>query len=94
MARYDFFSHTDQRGRNFWQRVALFDVEREHFARAENIAVGRVPVSSICSSWMRSAGHRRSILDPATKWIGAGFATGGSWGRYFVQVFGNRRPPG
>lgn len=91
MARQDFFSHTDRRGRNFWHRVAMFDRKREFFARSENIAVGNVPINRICAGWMQSSGHRKNMLDPDVTWIGAGFATGGSWGRYFVQVFGTRR---
>ena len=91
MARHDFFAHRDHRGRNFVQRVAKFDRDREFAPRSENIAAGGVSIDRICAGWMQSAGHRRNILDPGVKWIGAGFATGGSWGRYFVQVFGNRR---
>jgi uncharacterized protein YkwD len=40
---------------------------------------------------MNSDGHRRNILDCGFDELGVGHAEGGSWGRYWTQVFATRR---
>jgi uncharacterized protein YkwD len=39
--------------------------------------------------WMDSDGHRRNILNCGTTQIGVGYATGGAYGNYWTQDFGN-----
>jgi uncharacterized protein YkwD len=88
MARLGFFDHTDPRGRGVGERVAIFDQARRFSYIGENIAAGQGSASSACDSWMSSAGHRANTLNPEFTHIGAGFASGGPYRRYYVQVFG------
>lgn len=53
----------------------------------ENIAAGQPTPSEVVNGWMKSPGHRRNILDPNYTQIGVGFAKGGKYGYYWVQVF-------
>jgi uncharacterized protein YkwD len=88
MVRHRFFDHTDHLGRGPLERVEIFDRGgRFHFV-GENIAAGYPSVAVTCAAWMRSAGHRANILRASYTSIGAGFARGGEYGRYYVQVFG------
>lgn len=90
MARRGFFDHRDPSGREAPQRVAART--DEYGGRVgENIAAGQPNVSVTCAEWMRSPGHRANILNRSFDHIGAGFARGGPYGRYLVQVFGDAR---
>jgi uncharacterized protein YkwD len=88
MARLGFFDHTDPRGRGVGERVAIFDRAHRFVGLGENIAAGYRTAALTCQEWMSSAGHRGNILNPTFTHIGAGFARGGPYGRYYVQVFG------
>ena len=88
MARLGFFEHTDPLGRDPEDRVAIFDRGRRFTFVGENIAAGYRSAATACRGWMHSSGHRRNVLDPDYTHIGAGFARGGPYGRYYVQVFG------
>lgn len=88
MARQGFFDHTDRQGRGVGERVAVFDRAGRFVALGENIAGGYTTPASACRGWMRSSGHRRNILNPAYTHVGGGFARGGPYRRYYVQVFG------
>lgn len=88
MARLGFFDHTDPQGRGVGERVAIFDRARRFTFIGENIAAGQGSTASACDSWMGSAGHRANILNQEFTHIGAGFASGGPYRRYYVQVFG------
>lgn len=88
MARLGFFEHADPQGRGVGERVAIFDRARRFTYIGENIAAGQGSAGSACDSWMGSAGHRANILNPEFTHIGAGFASGGPYRRYYVQVFG------
>jgi uncharacterized protein YkwD len=88
MARLGFFDHTDPQGRGVDERVAIFDRARRFTYIGENIAAGQGSPASACSSWMGSAGHRANILNPEYTHVGGGFARGGPYSRYYVQVFG------
>lgn len=88
MARLGFFDHTDPQGRGVGERVAIFDRAQRFTYLGENIAAGQSSAASACDSWMGSAGHRANILNPEFTHIGAGFASGGPYRRYYVQVFG------
>ena len=90
MARQGFFDHTDPAGRGPSERVALFK-PREHFkAIGENIAAGQPSATAACRAWMDSSGHRANLLGPYNR-IGLGFWPGGTYGRYYVQVFARAR---
>jgi uncharacterized protein YkwD len=92
MARQAFFEHTDPQGRDPADRVALFDAQHEFSFVGENIAAGYPSPQASCRGWMNSSGHRANILDPDYTHIGAGFARGGPYGRYYVQVFARAQP--
>jgi len=88
MARAGYFSHTDRRGRGPYQRVSARTSWFRHGV-GENIAAGRWTMRRTCSEWMRSAGHRRMILDRGFDHIGAGVARDGRLRRYMVVDFGD-----
>jgi len=88
MAVEGFFDHTDPRGRGPAERVAIFDRENAFTFIGENIAAGYPSAGVACRGWMNSSGHRANILGTQYTTIGAGFARGGPYGRYYVQVFG------
>lgn len=87
MASEGFFEHTDPQGRGPSERVELFDGQGELSFVGENIAAGYGSVAEACRGWMNSPGHRANILGEGYTHIGGGFARGGSYGRYYVQVF-------
>jgi uncharacterized protein YkwD len=87
MARRGFFDHTDPQGRGPAERVSIFDPRGRFAFVGENIGAGYRSVAAACRGWMNSAGHRENILDSDYTHIGGGFARGGPYGRYYVQVF-------
>jgi uncharacterized protein YkwD len=89
MAAMGFFSHIDPHGDGPSERVAMFSNRR--WLVGENIAGGQGNGAKACRTWMNSSGHRAAILDPGYDAFGVGFASGGSLGKYYVQVFGERR---
>ncbi|MGC1851240.1 MAG: CAP domain-containing protein, partial [Solirubrobacterales bacterium] len=88
MARFGFFDHTDPQGRGVGERVAIFDRAHRFVGLGENIAAGYRSAALTCREWMNSSGHRGNILSPTYTHLGVGFAGGGPYGRYYVQVFG------
>lgn len=88
MASQGFFSHTDRLGRGPAERVEIFDREHRFVFIGENIAAGYGSPREACQGWMKSKGHRENILREGFTAIGAGFARGGPFDRYYVQVFG------
>jgi uncharacterized protein YkwD len=87
MSRLGFFDHTDPQGRGPSERVQVFDSEARFEFVGENIAAGYNSVRQACVGWMHSAGHRANILGRGYTHVGGGYATGGPFGRYYVQVF-------
>jgi uncharacterized protein YkwD len=87
MATQGFFEHTDTQDRGPTERVELFDGQNEFAFVGENIAAGYGSVAEACQGWMNSSGHRANILGDQYTHIGGGFTRGGSYGRYYVQVF-------
>ncbi len=92
MARRGFFDHTDPQGRGPAERVGIFDRGGRFSFVGENISAGYDSAGAACRGWMGSPGHRRNILDPDYTHIGGGFARGGPYGRYYVQVFAALSP--
>jgi uncharacterized protein YkwD len=93
MAQHRFFEHTDSQGRGPAERVEMFDNERRFTFVGENIAAGYTSVHRACGGWMRSAGHRANILGGNYTHVGGGYATGGPYRSYYVQVFAERIEP-
>jgi uncharacterized protein YkwD len=93
MARYDFSEHTDPWGRGPAERVDRFGSAAAFGVIGENLAAGDMTPADACVEWMRSAGHRANILDPAFRFVGGGFAAGQTaLGYYYVQEFGGVGP--
>jgi uncharacterized protein YkwD len=60
-------------------------------AYAENVAFGDSTASRVVANWMRSAGHRANIVNPAYSETGTGYAVDTRGRPYHVQVFARRR---
>ena len=86
MAANDYFSHTSQDGRSFSDRIRAAGYTGG--AIAENIAAGQATASAVMTSWMNSSGHRANILNCAYRYLGVGYAKGGTYGTYWTQDFG------
>jgi uncharacterized protein YkwD len=54
---------------------------------AENISFGYTTPAAAVAGWMRSAGHRKNLLDKAYTETGVGFARDSAGKSYYVQVF-------
>jgi uncharacterized protein YkwD len=85
MAANDYFDHTSRDGRSFVDRVRAQGYDAP---RSENIAAGQRTPADVVAGWLDSPGHRRNILDCGSTEMGVGRADGGSFGRYWTQVFG------
>ena len=57
----------------------------------ENLAGGQRTPEEVVGDWMASQGHRDNILAPQWRETGVGVRTGGHFGVYWVQMFGD--PP-
>ena len=90
MRREGFFDHVDPEGRDAGDRVTRFAKHRYSLV-GENIAVGYESAGATCHDWMRNPGHRANILRHRFTRIGSGYASGGKYGSYFVQVFAATR---
>lgn len=86
MAANDYFSHTSQDGRTFADRIRAAGYTGG--AIAENIAAGQATATAVMTSWMNSPGHRANILNCAYRYLGVGYAKGGTYGTYWTQDFG------
>ncbi|HWV85069.1 MAG TPA: CAP domain-containing protein [Capillimicrobium sp.] len=78
MVRHGFFDHVGPGGSTMYQRVEAAGYTRWR-TLGENIAWGAGPLASparIVASWMRSPGHRRTILDARLREVGVGIARG------------------
>lgn len=61
MAEQNFFGHAGKDGSRFSSRI-----KRQGYSyrtAAENIAAGQASAGQVVNSWLRSAGHRRNILN-------------------------------
>lgn len=89
MADNDMFDHTGSDGSTFADRAFAAGYDAD--PRAENIAAGNTDAAGTFSQWANSDGHCRNMTSSSHTEIGVGFASGGSWGAYWTQVFGARR---
>jgi hypothetical protein len=90
MADQNYFSHTSQDGREFYERIA--DAGYNYQSCGENIAAGYATPAAVVDGWMNSDGHRANILDPDYCDIGVGYAAvdGNQYYHYWTQDFGRR----
>jgi uncharacterized protein YkwD len=101
MVRQGFFDHVSPAGSTITQRIKRTNYLRgvRAWSIGENLAWGSgasATPAQIVSSWMRSAGHRRNILDASFREAGIGVAQGapnraaGATGATYVNEFGRR----
>jgi|GEM_PF-1529945 len=86
MAAHNYFDHNSLDGETAFERIT--DAGYAYSAAAENIAAGQTTPALVLAGWMASPGHRANILNCSLAQIGIGYATGGSYGFYWVQDFG------
>jgi uncharacterized protein YkwD len=88
MVSRGFFSHRDPvSGQGPAARVVSASYNFE--AVGENLAAGQQTPAEVVRVWMESRDHRAIILDPAWKDIGVAVRSGGEFGIYWVQEFGD-----
>jgi uncharacterized protein YkwD len=98
MVRQRFFDHTSPGGSTMAERIKRTSYldDTHGWALGENLAWGSgssATPAQIVRAWMRSAGHRRNILDAGFREIGIGIALGsptGGAGATYVNEFGRR----
>jgi len=84
-----FFSHTNPAGMGPKERL-----ERAGFswkAFGENIGCGQDSPEKILLTWMNSASHRETILDPIYTEVGIGLVRGGECRIYWTGLFARPR---
>ncbi|AWN23615.1 CAP domain-containing protein [Deinococcus irradiatisoli] len=89
MARHNYFSHTSQDGRTLAERIN--DVGYSWSSVGENIAAGQPTPEAVVAGWLASPGHCANLMNANLSQMGLGYATGGSYGAYWVQDFGRAR---
>lgn len=86
MAANNYFDHTDKQGNDPFARMRAAGYSFSY--AGENIAAGQQTPAAVMDAWMNSPGHRANILNCHFTEIGVGYATGGSYGKYWTQDFG------
>jgi len=87
MVQFDFFDHVSPvDGSTLGQRATEFGYD--YLVVGENLAAGQATPQQAFTDWMNSPSHRRNILDPRFTELGVGVRTGGTYGVYWVQEFG------
>lgn len=89
MATNNFFSHTGSDGSTPWDRIRRTGYT--YSTAAENIAAGYRTAEQVVQGWYSSSGHRANMLNCNLREIGVAYADGGSYGRYWTQVFATPR---
>ncbi len=62
LADNNYFSHTDLQGRDPFQRLAAFGVDRDY--EGENLAAGHADAGSVLTQWKNSPAHNGVLLTP------------------------------
>lgn len=94
MARRNRLGHDGSDGRQVQHRAEALGYD--WLLIAENVASGQPTVADVMGSWMDSPGHRRNILSPDARHMGAAARASAGGRMYWTQVFGNtevRVPP-
>jgi len=89
MAVHNYFSHETRSGRSPFQRMKAAGYRYD--AAGENIAAGFRTPGSVVRAWIASPGHCKNLMSRSYVELGIGFATGGTYGTYWTQDFGNPR---
>lgn len=85
MANKGYFSHNSPTYGSPFDMMKQFGVS--YRTAGENIAAGQRTPAQVVQAWMNSPGHRANILNSQFTHIGVGYATGGSYGHYWTQMF-------
>ncbi len=94
MAANGFVDHKGSDGSNLQERVTR--ARYRWTLVAENVAAGQKTVQQVVQGWMKSAGHRKNILNEDVREIGAGHVanpnvgSGKNYTHFWVVVFGRR----
>lgn len=86
MARRNRLGHEGSDGREVQHRAEALGYDWLRIA--ENVASGQPTVADVMGSWMDSPGHRRNILAPDTRHMGAAARAAPGGRMYWTQVFG------
>ena len=89
MADHDYFSHDSRNGTSAFQRIKKAGYR--YSSAGENIAAGFRTPASVVKAWLKSPGHCKNVMNRSYDELGVGFATGGTYGTYWTQDFGNPR---
>ncbi|WP_187442679.1 S-layer homology domain-containing protein [Rossellomorea vietnamensis] len=85
LAENAYFSHTSPTYGSPFDMLRDFGVS--YSLAGENLFAGSAEPSAAISSWMNSPGHRDNMLNPNFTHMGAGYAQGGPYRHYWVQIF-------
>ncbi|WP_456273119.1 S-layer homology domain-containing protein [Bacillus sp. AK031] len=85
MAVNGYFSHTSPTYGSPFDMLKSFGVS--YMRAGENLFAGDSSPSVAVSSWMDSQGHRENMLNPHFTHMGVGYAEGGPYRYYWVQMF-------
>ncbi|WP_153007710.1 CAP domain-containing protein [Bacillus coahuilensis] len=80
-----YFAHESPTYGSPFNMLSTFGVS--YTAAGENIAAGQTTPEQVVKEWMESPGHRANILNASFTDLGVGYAEGGSYGTYWVQMF-------
>ena len=80
-----YFSHSTPEGLSPFDRIKQLGVSYTY--AAENLAAGQPDPQSVFDAWMNSDDHRKNILNPNVREMGAAFSRGGEYGIYWAQEF-------
>jgi spore coat assembly protein SafA/uncharacterized protein, YkwD family len=80
-----YFSHQSPTYGTPFEMIRNFGLS--YSAAGENIAAGQRTAAAVVQAWMNSQGHRENILNSTYTQIGVGYASGGSMGHYWTQMF-------
>jgi uncharacterized protein YkwD len=89
MAGHDYFSHYSRNGKTPFQRMKAAGYR--YYSAGENLAAGFGSPASVVKAWLKSPGHCKNVMNRSYRELGVGFATGGTYGTYWAQEFGNPR---
>jgi uncharacterized protein YkwD len=88
MSQRDYFSHFSPEGLSPRDRVEKNGVAFRRMGENLQMSRGdRDPVKGAVDSWMRSRGHRKTMLTPEFRLTGVGAARGTDGAFYFTQLF-------
>lgn len=89
MAARNYFSHYSLKGVSPFSRMKASGYYYD--SAGENIAAGYRTPKSVVTAWLKSPGHCKNLMKRGYTELGVGYTTGGYYGTYWTQDFGNPR---